>query len=402
MYDTREEILNQIALGEDSTIEFKEELPKRDELADEIVAFANANKGGVILVGVTDQKEITGVNDLDTLEKTVIEICNDSIKPPVDINTRKLSINDKKILKIEVPKSRFVHESPRGVFRRQGSSKRKIPLDQLARLLQSRSQARIIRFDEQIVPDTTVNTLSPDLYKKFISDTSNNDGTMIALHKRNLLQKENGNSRASVAGVLMCCDTPTEHFYHSFIQAVYYRGKDRDAHYQIDAQDFKGPLNTQIVDAFNFVKKHNKISAIKNIGREEKPQYNMRAIFEAIVNAVVHRDYSKHGTHIRLFMFSDRLEIYSPGALANTLTVDTLSENTATRNELIARLLSEISLEDEIGRSVKRKYFLERRGEGVDIIIKESKMLSDEGPVYELFGEELRLTIFAAKPLQSE
>ena len=270
--------------------------------------------------------------------------------------------------------------------------------------MDAKNQARIIRFDEQIVPDTTVNTLSPDLYKKFISDKSNNDDTMKILYQRKILQKENGNNRASVAGVLMCCDKPTEHFYHShtFIQAVYYRGKEKDAHDQIDAQDFKGPLNTQIVDAFNFVKKHNKISAIKNIGREEKPQYNMRAIFEAIVNAVVHRDYSKHGTHIRLFIFSDRLEIYSPGALANTLTVDDLLYARATRNELLARLLSEISLEDEMGRTVKRKYFLEEQGRGVRIIFNESKKLCGQQPIYKLFGEELRLTIFAAKPLQSE
>ena len=125
----------------------------------------------------------------------------------------------------------------------------------------------------------------------------------------------------------------------------------------------------------------------------------MRAVFEAIVNAVVHRDYSKSGSKIRLFMFTDRLELYSPGALANTVTIDKLRYSQATRNELLSRLLSEITL-DDIGNQVKRRHFLERRGEGVGIILNESEQLSGQIPVYELFNEELCLTIFAAKSLQ--
>ena len=126
----------------------------------------------------------------------------------------------------------------------------------------------------------------------------------------------------------------------------------------------------------------------------------MRAVFEALVNAVVHRDYSKIGSKIRLFMFSDRLELYSPGALANTVTVENLRYVQATRNELLARLLSEITLHDTMSRQVIRRHFLERRGEGVGIILNESETLSGQTPIYELFGEELRLTIFAAKSLQ--
>ena len=74
--------------------------------------------------------------------------------------------------------------------------------------------------------------------------------------------------------------------------------------------------------------------------------------------------------------------------------------NQATRNELLGRLLSETALDDNMSRQVARQHFLERRGEGVGIILNESKELSGKTPVYELFGEELRLTIFAAKSLQ--
>ncbi len=272
---------------------------------------------------------------------------------------------------------------------------------QLAQLFQIRSQPRKTHFDALPVPNTYRRTLRQSLYRRFITEGALEDVIEDLLLKRSLLVQEGQEIRASVAGVLMCHDTPDNYLYNSFIQAVYYRSTEKDANYQIDAKDFKGPLDQQIIDAFKFVQKHNEVSARKDIGRIDQPQYSMRAVFEAIVNAVVHRDYSKSVSKIRLFMFTDRLELYSPGALANTVTIDKLRYSQATRNELLSRLLSEITL-DDIGKQVKRHHFLERRGEGVGIILNESEQLSGKTPVYELFNEELRLTIFAAKSLQKD
>ena len=98
-------------------------------------------------------------------------------------------------------------------------------------------------------------------------------------------------------------------------------------------------------------------------------------------------------------MFDDRIELYSPGALANTVTVDNLRYSQATRNELLARLLSEVTLDDDMRRQVVRRHFLERRGEGVGIILNESEELSGKMPIYEIFDEELRLTIFASRSI---
>lgn len=393
---TKDEILEKINLGEDSTIEFKERLHNKNSLTDEIVAFANG-KGGVILIGVDDDNYIVGVSleQLSLDEKTIIEICNDSIKPClIDFSTEKITLGDKNILKIEISQSLFVHKSPKGYFIRQGSSKREMPPEQLARVMQIRSQARIIYFDEQLVPNTSIDTLQKELYQRFISHS--NTDAITSLIKRNLLTKDN---KATVAALLMCSNHSDKYLYNSYIQAVYYNSQHKDANYQIDAKDFKGALDAQIVAAYKFVEQHNKVSAIKDVGRVDKPQYSMKAIFEAVVNAVIHRDYSKHGSKIRLFMFSNRLEIYSPGVLANTLMVDTLIDNQITRNELLSRLLSEIELDHDI--KVGRTYFLERRGEGVGIILRESEALSGKQPIYKLVGEELKLTIFAAQSLQN-
>ena len=401
MFHSQTELIEKILLSEDSTIEFKREMPQRNSLAEEIAAFANS-QGGVILIGVDDYKEIVGLGlqELDKVEKIVVEICEDSIEPAVPIFTEKLRLDDKNLLKIEIPRSFFVHKTHNGYYTRREKTKKEMSIQQLAQLFQTRSQPRKTHFDTLPVPNTYRRTLREPLYRRFITEDTPEDVIEDLLLKRTLLVQEGREIRASVAGVLMCHDTPDDYLYNSFIQAVYYSGKVKDANYQIDAKDFRGSLDQQIIDAFKFVQKHNEVSARKEIGREDHPQYSMRAVFEAIVNAVVHRDYSKHGSKIRLFMFADRLELYSPGALANTVTIDKLRYSQATRNELLARLLSEITLEDDVGKQVKRRHFLEGRGEGVGIILNESEVLSGKIPIYELFNEELCLTIFAAKPIQ--
>ena len=213
--------------------------------------------------------------------------------------------------------------------------------EHLLRVGQARSQARIILFDEQEVSGTGEDSLSRELYAKFVVQSEPS-----ALLKRRLLVSRNGCMFATVAGVLMCTREPDQFLSNSYIKAVRYRGTVRDANYQIDARDLRGPLDEQIRGALRFIDEHNQTSATKQLGRVEYPQYSMRAVFEAVVNAVVHRDYSIHGATIRVFMYADRLEIISPGLLPNTLTVDNIAENQYTRNELLARLLSECSLED--------------------------------------------------------
>jgi predicted HTH transcriptional regulator len=139
-----------------------------------------------------------------------------------------------------------------------------------------------------------------------------------------------------------------------------------------------------------------RVAAIKAPGRVEIPQFNERAVFEAIVNAVAHRDYSIHGSKIRLFMFDDRLELYSPGPLPNTVTIESLPLRQATRNELITSLLARCPVEPD-DRQVGRQYLMEKRGDGVPIIMNESYALSGRYPEYRLIDDaELLLTIYSA------
>ncbi len=138
------------------------------------------------------------------------------------------------------------------------------------------------------------------------------------------------------------------------------------------------------------------VAARKVPGRVEVPQFSLRAVFEAVVNAVAHRDYSVHGSAIRLFLFDDRLELYSPGSLPNSVTVDELALRQSTRNELLSTLLAKCRTVDPTGE-IQRQFLMEKRGDGVPIILDESLKLSGRLPEYQVIDDaEVLLTIHGA------
>ena len=217
-----------------------------------------------------------------------------------------------------------------------------------------------------------------------------------ALERMGLLTSdENGITRATVAGVLLCCRSPEEWLPNACITATCYRGNDR-ASGQIDTQTITGPLNRQITEAVAFAVRNMRVGAYKAPARTDLPQYSEAALFEAIVNAVVHRDYSIRGSRIRLSMFADRFEINSPGGLPNNLTIDSMDVRQSTRNEALASIFGRIPV-GEIRGSSNRQFFMERRGDGVPIILRETEALSGRIPEYQLIDDsDLVLTIPAA------
>jgi ATP-dependent DNA helicase RecG len=196
---------------------------------------------------------------------------------------------------------------------------------------------------------------------------------------------------------LMCSTVPERFLPCAFIEAVRYRGIVQDSNYQLDAVRIFGPLDEQIRQAMAFLHRNQRIAATKEPQRVEAPQFSVRAVFEAVVNAVAHRDYSIYGSKIRFFIFDDRLEIYSPGALPNTVSVESLPLRQATRNELLTSLLAECPVDATAGQ-VGRGFYMEKRGDGVPIILHESEALSGRRPEYRLIDDsELLLTIFSTR-----
>lgn len=417
MFANRSELLEKIRLGEDSFLELKEVRvagasirgPEQKDLADELAAFANS-RGGVLVLGVHDKsREVTGIPlaSLDAVEALVRQACEDSVKPALAPLIERLTLPDgagteQPVLRVEVPRSLFVHQSPGGYLRRVGSSKRPIPPDDLARLFQQRSQSRIIRFDEQPVPKAGMGDLEPALWQRFATGRTHDEPADL-LQKLAMAQPDDdGILRPTVAGILMACREPRRFLPNAYIQAVAYRGiaiaPGADQAYQRDAQDISGPLDEQIFGACDFVRKHMNVAADKRQGRVDLPQYDMLAVFEAMANAVAHRDYSIHGSKIRLRLFDNRLELYSPGAIPNTMTVDSLAYRQAARNEAVTTLLARCPVRPQDGElQSHRAYIMDKRGEGVPIILSRSRQLSGTDPEYRMIDEsELLLTISAA------
>jgi predicted HTH transcriptional regulator len=409
MFDSREELLDKVRLGEDNALELKRVVlagrevkgPKRDDLADELAAMANT-ADGVCVLGVDDgTREVLGipVDALDAVEQLVRELCHDSVNPPLRVHILRLELPDasgavRAVLKIDVPRSLFVHRSPGGYLHRIGSSKREMPPDLLARLFQQRSQTRLIRFDEQPVSDTSLADLEPELWQRFCDPTV--EEPVRTLHKRRILALAEGQERVTVTGALLCSSHPERWLPGACARAVRFWGTVQDSTHQVDAADVTGPLDRQIRDLYTFALRAMRRSVRPGPPPEEVPQFSPRALFEAIVNAVVHRDYSVHGSRIRLFLFDDRLELYSPGPLPNTLTLDSIAFRQSTRNEAVKSILVKLKV-GEAGAGSGRGFFMEAQGDGVPIIIRETRVLAGSDPIWRVLDEaEVMLTIPAA------
>jgi ATP-dependent DNA helicase RecG len=404
------DLLFHIRLGEDSSIEFKAVTfdgsrpkdPNKDKMAHEIAAFANG-QGGRMVMGVEDKtRNVLGIEDalVSIAEEWLVNISQNNISPPVRIVTRLLQLPNqqgelKTVIYVEVPRSISVHQSAGRYYQRVGSTKQEMKPEVLARLFQQRSQARLIRFDETQIPGTTPADIDSNLKQRFLKPNIPEQEQLKKLHLTAAEDFNQSNSRGlSLCGVLLLTPDPTQWLNNAYIQCVHYSGDARDAQDQLDAQDLTGPIDQQINAALDFVKRNMRIAATKDVGRIDIPQYDLGVIFEAVVNAVAHRDYSMTGRKIRLHMFADRLELYSPGQLSNSLTIDGLMDNTVTRNEALVSLLSRYyAAREEAGRQA----LIERRGEGVPKIINRSKELSGKEPEYKMIDDaELLLTIFAA------
>ena len=402
-------LMEKIRGGEDSTLELKRIVwrgegkinePHPDALADELAAFANA-KGGLLVLGVDDKtRDIVGigVQHLDAAERWLGALARDLIEPSLLFYTHHVALPNASgqmqyVIAMEVPRSLWIHKSPKGYMLRIGHEKRAMGTDLLARMFQQRSQARLIRFEELPVPQAPgFDTLNWRNVKPFLRDSEGDEATQF--RRLHLLTDCEGRDVLTVAGVLLTCENPGEYIRGAYIQAVAHRGLHNNPADQIDAKDFDGPITEQISSAFAFVMRHMLVPATKDLGRIEYPQYSRRAIFEAVVNAVAHRDYSLHGAKIRLHMFADRIEICVPGPLTNSMSIEAMTRMSMPRNDVLCSLLSRMPVP---APDLGREFMMDRRGSGVEVILAESKKLSGKSPQYrQIENLELQLTIYAA------
>ena len=409
MFDTLEEIRRQLEAGEDARAEFKEirlgdhgvRSPNTEEMAGEMVAFANA-EGGVVFLGVDDDGVVRGLppGRADEVETWAINVASNNCDPPIRPILRKEQLAgpdglDCLVIQVEVGRGLYVHGTSGGRhYVRVGSTKQLLKGAALARLFQERGRAFV--FDEQRVPLATVDDLDRDhLRAFFVNGPRTIPWPDLLRNTRVVATGEDNVERPTVAGLLSFGRAPQDHLSSAYVEGAVYRGRRLTSDDLVHAELFKGRVCDQIDDSVEFVERFMLRPARKATGRVDHPQYDVSAVHEAVVNAVAHRDYSISGGKIRLFLFADRMELYSPGALPNTLTIETMPYRVFTRNQLLVSFLARMTSR-RAGRA-----FLESRGEGVRGILESSEVHAGRRPEYELFGEELRLTIWA-KPSPQE
>ena len=401
MFDTRDQILDQLRAGEDGRAEFKEVRfgdrgvlsPNTEDLADELAAFANAERG-VVFLGVDDSGAVTGIPlaKMKVVEHWLLNVATHNCDPPIRPLVRKAVLpgdgaKDGRIVLVEVARGLYVHRTSGGrYYTRVGSTKRDLAPSELARLFQQRGREYV--FDEQLVLAATVGDLSRNRLEAFFGRSPIIPWLDLLRNTRVVSRDEDGVNRPTVAGLLVFATEPTEFLASGSIEAACYHGTRLSSEDLIHAERLAGPVSDQIDAGIAFVARFMPTGVSAGAGA----RYDIDVVDEAIVNAVAHRDYAIAGSKIRLFLFADRMELYSPGKLPNTITLQDMPYRTFTRNQLLVSFLSRI-------RSKRTgQVFLESRGEGVRKILKDGEAHSGRRPKYELFGDELRLTLWAKDP----
>ena len=407
---SEEEIRRQLSLGEDSHWEFKQiefagsrpRSPRRDDLADEIAAFANA-AGGVLLCGITDSGEVQGMSreQIIELDSVLVEVSSDAIRPAVRIRTHHEQLDGKRLLLVEVPEGESLHESPSGSYVRVGGTKQKMTSDEGLRLAQRRGQARFRSFDEQSLPETGFGTLDESLWKPLLTAEGAANPELALGKLALLLPDEAGIPRATVAGVLLCTRNPEQWLPNACITATHYRGKDR-ASGQIDAQEMYRPAEPPNRRCGGLRHKEHARCGAQGAGAREPASVQRQGtvrgcgqcrgasrLFDACEQNPPVDVRRPHGNPVGL------------GSLPNNLTIDSMATRQATRNEVLTSVLGRMSVGGVQG-SEDRRYFMERRGDGVPIIQRETKALSGKLPEYRLINaSEVCLIIPAAAQEQS-
>lgn len=386
MFDTLDEIQRQLHAGEDSLAEFKEVVlgdhgvrsPNTEDMAGEMVAFANAD-GGVVFLGVDDDGIVRGVpqDRLADVEHWAVQVATNNCDPPLRPVIRRVTLprydgTDAVVMLVEIRRGLYVHGTKGGRhYVRVGSSKKVVTGVQLARLFQERGRAFI--FDEQPVYTATVDDLDRDSLERYFGSSPFIPMRDLLRNTRIVVAIEGEPERPTVAGLLAFGRHPQEHLTSAYIEAAVCRAEKLTSDDLMHAEKIEGRADAQIDDATAFVEGFMLKPARKPAGREDYPEYDIGAVHEAIVNAIAHRDYSITGSKIRLFLFADRLELYNPGALPNTLTIETMPYRVFTRNQLLVSVLSPMKSR-RTGRS-----FLESRGRGSGGSWRRANAIPDAG-----------------------
>lgn len=331
-------------------------------LYDTLSSFSNQDGGGVLLFGVSEVKgyEVVGVYDAQDLQHKVAEQCK-QMEPPVRPLFTVADVNGKTVVTVEVPGVE-VADRPvyyKGVGRIKGAFIRVGEADEPMseyEIYSYDAYRRRVRDDIRVAEEAELSQLDPVLIGKYLLAVRENKQNVQNLSDDELLNlmgitKE---GKPTLTGVLCFSKYPQAVFPQLCITAVVVPGTyigqvTADGERFLANQRVEGTIAQMLEGAMAFVRRNMRVSTIIDDDgkRADREEYPPKAIREAVLNALMHRDYSYHteGTPIRICMYTDRIEIINTGGLYGTLTIDELGKVHAdTRNKTLATTLELIKV----------------------------------------------------------
>jgi len=347
-------ILNLLTQPEGKTLEFKQDLSSPQPVLKTLAAFANT-AGGRLVIGVTEDRRIIGVADPLKEEERLCSLIADAIAPRLVPNIEMVTVEDKTLLIAEVflsnsrPHYLIKKGLDQGVCVRLGSTNRQADPDLIAEL---RRSLEGVAFDEMPMPDLTLDDLDTRAMVNCFGKSKSPGERELRTLK--LLVPHQGRLVPSKGAMLLFGRERTLHFSDAWVQCGRFVGTHKtDIFDHIEIDD---PLPMAVDSIMLFLKKHAMRGAdISDIRRKDVWSIPLDILREAVINALVHADYSQRGAPVRISFFDDRIEIENPGILLPGMTVEDMKQGVSRiRNPVIARVFRELNLVEQWGIGVPR------------------------------------------------
>ena len=369
---TEEDLRALIAQGESQRIEFKAAEADAADVAREIVALANSG-GGSILLGVGDDGEILGLwyaqppnigrhirtmPDLAAWRQWVVNVSRHNCEPAVPVAVEHSVTEGRDLLVVHVPDGQDKPYRANGrVYVRIDREVHEATREEVGRLIFDSGR---VQYERLPVPDAELSDLDDALVRSYLADVRRlpypDDSGERARLLTNLgfATQHSGRLVPTVAGLLLFGAQPQDRLPAATLKCAFFYGLHQGEQLR-DRSDIVGPLHRVIDEGAAFVARNRRlVPRMEGIRRVDVPEYPDYSVREAIANALAHRDWSLEGAKVRLFMFDDRLELWSPGRLPPPITLERLGYDQFSRNRLIARVLLERGYIEEVGLGIRR------------------------------------------------
>ena len=357
-----------IIQGENKRVEFKEKLPKNESIVKTVIAFSNTS-GGKLIVGVSDERKIVGIDEAnifelqDKISSLIFDRCYPNILP--EIYT--VNIEGKLLLVIEVFRGNLLpyylkkEGKNKGTYLRLGATNRQASFEMIVEL---ERQRRNISYDEELNYEFELSSLdlSPlyDVFKKVGKKLDEEK-----LKNLKLIKEEHGKDYPSNALLILL-----GHHNHCMVKCAKFKGTTMELF--LDKKEYSGSIFEILENVQNFILNHINLRAeIKGLYRTDTYEIPVVALREALINALIHRDYINQGRDIKVGVYDDIVNIVSPGGYPNGINqADIESGRSDARNRVIANVFKELGLIEQWGSGIARI-----KKSCLDIGLKEPKIL---------------------------